>query len=181
MKYLLTYNQSNAMKKKNFVFAIILLSIACNPHEEDDNSKFDKGAWYVKNCSDQYILLKVDRFSILYPYYLDQIIVPNDSILIFVEHFYQTVSTVPCNFDGILYPWKRNYLDQPNWYIEALSEKSILLKTWNYLEKNQPDKHFFRESSWNYYERPKKNGYINATWTFEIWPEDLITEDNDSF
>ena len=137
----------------------IFLGILCEPD-------YHRGEWYVKNYTDQ-------TLTISFPphYWKNKDVVSGDSVLIQMFKFTEKAKTIPY-FD--LFP--RTMVSYGYNTVKIVSKDSILLKTWNYSDRDLPDKQFFKESSWRYYKNPKAS--MDAIWVFDIMPEDIIKKDD---
>ena len=142
----------------------IFLGILCGRINEDRHH----GSWLVKNCTNQTLILD---------YSLENVrssIAPGNSILIGTEIFPYDDKILPY-FDRLI----RIYINTgvKDMSFKVLSKDSVLLRTWSYSDRDLPGKQFFKESSWRYNERKKKD-LILATWVFDIRPEDIIKKDD---
>ena len=157
------------MKKVISLFATMLLIVACDPLRF-----YHIGELYVKNYTDQTLTI---TFPIYKNSWFDMKIVPGDSICIGHLRFAYKGKIMP-NFDTLFQEIMISSSEDK--LLNVLSEQGELLKKWSYTDKDLPDKQFFKESSWRYYERP--GGYdpagITAIWVFDIKPEDLIEKDD---
>jgi len=140
----------------------IFLGILCEPL-----GSYYEGEWYVKNNTNQTLTLSF----LPKRYWKNRDVAPGDSVPIQMSKFTEKVKTKPY-FD--LLPQTMVFYGDD--IVEVLSKDSVLLKTWNYADKDQPDKQFFKESSWRYYKNPKAS--MDAIWVFDIMPEDIIKKDD---
>ncbi len=68
------------------------------------------------------------------------------------------------------YTWKvravKEFGEDASWQI--LSEDgTAVLRTWRYSDRDLPNQRFFDESSWS---------FAGTTWTFEILPDDILSD-----
>ncbi len=156
------------MKKLLYILTAIVSLTACDPAKWMYS---DQHRWYVKNTSDETIIVRMRIYSRL------ETLSPGDSTVI-LQAAPQPDEKSP-NFE-LLY--NNMYWDNgqsQDQQINILSKSGKVLKTWKYTEQKKPDKQFFRESSWTLYSC-KGAAESEYSWVFEIFPEDIgaTTHDN---
>jgi len=145
----------------------IFLGILC---ERLDSGERHHGSWLVKNCTNQTLILDYPLYGNLRS---SSEFAPGNSILIGSDYFPFEDKILPY-FDRL----GRQLINAgvKDMSFNVLSKGNVLLKTWNYSDRDLPGKQFFKESSWRYNENGKV--IINAIWVFDIMPEDLIEKDD---
>ena len=160
------------MKKIALLFIITFLFLGCW-----ENLNGPSGKWYIKNITDQMLILPYSSYSFLNKD--DKAITPGDSIIIADVEF--EGSPKKPYFSYWLEIISRHGGEAAS--LKVFSENGHLLKEWSYQERDFTGKQFFKESSWRYYpnieEQYQNGGYIGATWVFEILPEDLEEESDE--
>ena len=155
------------MRKIILLFVIMLLIVTCDPP-----IYYHKGEWYVKNYTEQTLTI---TFPLNENNWSNRKVLPGDSIGIAYFGFEYRGKTKPY-FYGFMPPEMVSLGE--NLLLNVLSENGNLLKKWYYLDKDLPDKQFFKESSWRYYENMRSGDKITAIWVFDIMPEDIIEKDD---
>ena len=154
------------MKKLILFFAVVSLALtSCDPPQ-------NAWIWLVKNNTEQTIKFKYPASQ----NYQVSTLSPGESVFV----------------SDILYPKSRRYNLQFNDYFEnitneygddvywqILSEDDVVLKTWDYSDKDKPGQRFFDESSWAYNQGNNGAQFIaeNYSWLFNISSEDILPTD----
>lgn len=159
--------------KKLKLFLVCICGVLCTMCHPDESPGYE-GRWYVKNCTNQTLILTYPYFWKDFHIFLDREIAAGDSLEV--------------GYSQILAKGKPMlYFDQ--WFqdmeaekygdellVKVLSENNVFLKQWNYLENNQPGKQFFGEPFWHHYDVSiERNELLTITdiWVFDILPEDI--------
>ncbi len=162
------------MKRVLFLL-ICLIGVASICAKCEGEEPYYEGRWYLKNHTDQILILKYPSFyGYLYSsYYWD--IAPGDSLSFNYSYFMVKNNIMPYFNRWVEYDANKFGEDLS---LKVFSEDSTLLREWLYLDASQPGKQFFNESSWHHYdifiERDER--IITDIWTFTILSEDITQE-----
>ncbi len=151
------------MKNIILFLGAALLCVSCDPVQ-------NSWRWYVKNGTEQTLILRYPYYSIHALEYQIFAIAPGDSVSIFSSSF---DSRNNLSFNYYFKKIIDNYGEDVHWQISSESEE--VLKTWNYLNRGLPDQRFFEKSLWLYYDIPAHGAFFDVrySWVFEILPEDI--------
>jgi hypothetical protein len=149
------------MKKLLLIFAATALFVSCDPVRND-------WSWKIKNSTDQTLTLEFFDFILYEPTYNTRSLIPGESILL------DEVGLNSRDFNDYFKKSVRAYGEDVYWRI--LSDNNVVLKSWNYSDRNLPNQRFFEESEWQYNQEPGGAFVLmEYSWTFEILPEDITS------
>ena len=120
-----------------------------------------EASWYVRNCSDEPLIVKSVGFL-----ESRERIEAGDSVCL----FYFCPETV--EFEAF-------YLYRPGvpgdeWSIELLSEDSLRIRQWRFIEHEADGKQFFREADWRFRSEPiGKSKSRKLVWVFDVAADEL--------
>ena len=162
------------MKKIALLFILAFVSTACDPYWYMTSNY---GYWFVVNNTNQTLKLTYSPYN---KYFDIKEVAPGNMI--------KVAECVYSYYSPSEEPYFDKRLEQINEYgidtsFIVLSERGHPLKEWSFSDRNISGKHFYKENSWKYSRHIiasyKKGDNIEATWVFEILPEDLEEESDE--
>ncbi len=161
------------MKKLLLFFSVALLCVSCKSHKWDGERPC---YWQIANGTEQTLVLKCpysESFLKSDLEYMESEVKPGDIVIICSGKI--NVREEDVHFDYYFKKCADEFGENVCWQI--LSEDNVILKTWNYSDIGKPDQRFFEESSWDYFPGDGEWFALHINrWTFEIIPEDIVSE-----
>jgi hypothetical protein len=156
------------MKKLILFLGVLLLLTSCGRLLENwlvNNSK-DVWMWHVRNDTEQTLKLKFPSYSgkDITDYRTYEI---EPRVRIQIDGYTHKLQS-GAKFGDYFKKCASVYGDDVTWQISSVDD--VVLKTWKYSERDQPDQRFFIESSWETASEPHD-------FTFAILPEDITPTD----
>lgn len=150
------------MKKILLYLTVIMLFSSCDPPQNE-------WVWVVVNSTERTLLLN-------FPYYRGynmETIAPG-GVIALSRTTTNTGKRHNMYFDDYFKKFVGEYGEDAYWQI--LYDGNVI-KTWTYSDRGLPDQRFFDESSWRH-RQEEGGGFVvtRFTWTFEISPEDIVSE-----
>ncbi len=120
-----------------------------------------EAAWYVRNCSDEPLIVKSVGFL-----EARERIVPGDSVRLFIF--------MPEQVEFGAFYLYRSTTPGEEWSVELLSEDSLRVRQWRLAEREAAGKQFFREADWRFRSEPIAGSKsLKLVWVFDVASEEL--------
>lgn len=151
------------MKKIVLLFIIALTNVGCG-----DDSIFYRTAWNVRNSTDQTLYIAFPPYSQRL-WNFPSMLAPGETGVFYDRLGYSKEQ----DFELMRVLW--GDWEEENISLEVRSANGTRLVEWKLSEVNQPDKNFFKESSWRFSTTTDDTEMeVVVDWSFEITQNDIL-------